>query len=125
MRRPMLNDSEVGAAVYGPFLGSGSTVIAAETCGRVCFGIELDPLFVDVSVRRWPPFTGRYATFKSTEMTFDTAAVETRGKSFEEVAAERHAGERSPFSEPEAVLESAEAKRGEEPAPVADGRGEV
>ena len=62
MRRPMLNNSEPGEAVYEPFLGSGTTLIAAETTGRVCLGIELDPLYVDVAVRRWQAFTGKAAT---------------------------------------------------------------
>jgi DNA modification methylase len=45
--------------VIDPFLGSGSTLIAAETAGRVCRGIELDPLYVDVIVRRYEAATGR------------------------------------------------------------------
>jgi DNA modification methylase len=49
MRRPMLNNSSPGQAIYGPFLGSGTTLIAAQSCGRVCFGIEIDPLFVDLA----------------------------------------------------------------------------
>jgi len=52
MRRPMLNNSSLGQAIYEPFLGSGTTLIAAQSCGRVCFGIEIDPLFVDVAIRR-------------------------------------------------------------------------
>jgi hypothetical protein len=43
MRRPMLNNSMPGEAVYEPFLGSGTTLIAAQTSGRSCFAIELDP----------------------------------------------------------------------------------
>jgi len=58
MRRPILNNSNSGQTVYDPFLGSGSTLIAAETVGRTCFGMELDPRFVDVAVRRWQAFTG-------------------------------------------------------------------
>jgi DNA modification methylase len=66
MRRPILNNSSPGQAVYEPFLGSGTTLIAAETVGRVCFAIEIDPLFVDVAVRRWQAFTGREATLLET-----------------------------------------------------------
>jgi DNA modification methylase len=44
--------------VIDPFLGSGSTLIAAETTGRICRGIELDPLYVDVIVRRYEAATG-------------------------------------------------------------------
>src|SRR3954468_17166646 len=58
MRRPMLNNSSPGQAIYEPFLGSGTTLIAAQSCGRVCFGIEIDPLFIDVAIRRWQAFTG-------------------------------------------------------------------
>ena len=53
MRRPMLNNSAPGQAVYEPFLGSGTSVIAAETCGRICLAMELDPAYVDVAVTRW------------------------------------------------------------------------
>jgi DNA modification methylase len=58
MRRPMLNNSSPGQAVYEPFMGSGTTLIAAETTGRICYGIELDPVYVDVAVERWQQFTG-------------------------------------------------------------------
>jgi DNA modification methylase len=61
MRRPMLNNSSPGQAIYEPFLGSGTTLIAAQSCGRVCYGIEIDPLFVDVAIRRWQAFTGEKA----------------------------------------------------------------
>ena len=77
MRRPMLNNSARGQAVYDPFLGSGTSVIAAETCGRVCLGLELDPAYVDVIVERWEGFTGQAAT------------LEGDGRSFDEVVAER------------------------------------
>jgi DNA modification methylase len=60
MRRPMLNNSSPGQAVYEPFLGSGTTLIAAETTGRACLAIELDPLHVDGAVRRWQAFTGKH-----------------------------------------------------------------
>ena len=51
MRRPMLNNAAPGQPVYDPFLGSGTSVIAAETTGRICLGLELDPAYVDVIVR--------------------------------------------------------------------------
>lgn len=47
-----------GDIVLDPFLGSGTTVIAAERTGRICYGIELDPVYVDTIVRRWQAFTG-------------------------------------------------------------------
>ena len=61
MRRPILNNSSPGQAIYEPFMGSGTTLIAAETTGRVCYGIELNPAYVDVAVERWQTFTGRAA----------------------------------------------------------------
>ena len=57
MRRPILNNSSPGQAVYEPFMGSGTTLIAAETTGRVCFGVELNPAYVDVAIERWQQFT--------------------------------------------------------------------
>ena len=77
MRRPMLNNSSPGQAVYEPFLGSGTTLIAAQSCGRVCFAIELDPLYVDVAVRRWQAFTGEQATLLATA-TFERCEREVR-----------------------------------------------
>ena len=61
MRRPIENNSSAGQAVYDPFLGSGTTLIAAEMMGRVCHGIEIDPGYCDVVVTRWENFTGRKA----------------------------------------------------------------
>ena len=66
----MQNNSNSGQAVYDPFLGSGTTLIAAETSGRVCLAIELDPLYVDVAVRRWQAFTGSSATLLDDGRTF-------------------------------------------------------
>ncbi len=61
MRRPMMNNSRRGDAIYEPFGGSGSTIIAAETVGRRAFAVELSELYCDVIVRRWQTFTGRTA----------------------------------------------------------------
>lgn len=61
MRRPMLNNSDPGQAVYEPFSGSGTTLIAAQSSGRVCYAVEIDPFFVDVAIRRWQAFTGEKA----------------------------------------------------------------
>jgi DNA modification methylase len=70
MRRPMLNNSSPGQAVYEPFSGSGSCIIAAETCGRHCYAVELDPAYVDVAVERWQVFTGKDAVLEATGETF-------------------------------------------------------
>ena len=58
MRRPIVNNSSPGQAVYDPFLGSGTTVIAAEMEGRSAFCLEISPAYVDVAVQRWQNFTG-------------------------------------------------------------------
>ena len=57
--------------VLDPFLGSGTTLIAAEKTGRCGRGIELDPRYVDVAVRRWQAFTGKQATLAPTGRTFE------------------------------------------------------
>jgi DNA modification methylase len=78
MRRPMLNNSKSGDAVYEPFLGSGTALIAAESIGRVCLALELDPLYVDVAVRRWQAFAGKQAVRVADGRTFDAVAAEPR-----------------------------------------------
>jgi DNA modification methylase len=75
MRRPLLNNSQPGDTVYEPFLGSGTTLIATESTGRVCLAIEIDPLYVDVAVRRWQAFTGKQATLEADGRTFDEVAA--------------------------------------------------
>jgi DNA modification methylase len=74
--RPILNNSNAGQAVYDPFLGSGTTVIAAEISGRSCHGLELHPPYVDVIVRRWEAFTGQEATLEETGQSFKSTAAE-------------------------------------------------
>lgn len=76
MRRPILNNSSPGQAVYEPFMGSGTTLIAAETTGRACLGIELNPAYVDVAVQRWQKFTGLQAVLDGHDKTFDALKVE-------------------------------------------------
>ncbi len=61
MRRPIVNNSARGHAIYEPFCGSGTTLIAAETVGRVCLAMELEPAYCDVIVGRWQAFTGQPA----------------------------------------------------------------
>jgi DNA modification methylase len=68
MRRPILNNSKHGDKIYDPFLGSGTTLIAAETEGRVCYGQELNPAYVDVIVKRWQDFTGQQAYLEDETM---------------------------------------------------------
>ena len=70
MKRPIENNSTPGQAVYEPFSGSGTTIIAAEMTGRQCLAIELAPEYVDVAVKRWQAFTGKEATLEATGQTF-------------------------------------------------------
>ncbi len=78
MRLPIVNNSKRGQAVYDPFLGSGTTIIAAQTERRHCYGLELDPGYCDVIVKRWQDFVGKAAT------------LEGDGRTFEEVDTERY-----------------------------------
>ncbi len=83
MRRPMLNNASPGQAVYEPFCGSGSSLIAAESTGRVCHAVELDPAYVDVALLRWQAYTGR------------DAVLEGDGRSFAALHADRTADQPS------------------------------
>jgi DNA modification methylase len=74
MRRPIVNNSRPGQAIYDPFLGSGTSLIAAEMSGRICYGLELNPAYVDVIVRRWQVFTGRAAIHQASGQSFDERA---------------------------------------------------
>ena len=64
MRRPIINNSVKGDAVYEPFSGSGTTLIAAEMTDRRCFAVEIDPGYCDVAVDRWEKLTGGAAVKK-------------------------------------------------------------
>ena len=64
MKRPVENNSSPGQAVYEPFSGSGTTIIAAEITGRACLAMELNPAYVDVAVKRWEDFTGEKAVLE-------------------------------------------------------------
>ena len=77
MLRPILNNSARGDAVYEPFAGSGTTIIAAEKSGRRCLGMEIEPRYCDVIVERWQNFTGKRAT------------LDGDGRGFDEIGAER------------------------------------
>ncbi|MGH9614979.1 MAG: site-specific DNA-methyltransferase [Bryobacteraceae bacterium] len=67
----ILDCSARGDTVLDAFLGSGTTLIAAERVGRVCFGLEIEPLYVDVGVRRWQRHTGDHAIHAVTGKRFD------------------------------------------------------
>ena len=68
----ILDSTERGALVVDPFLGSGSTLIAAEKVSRRCFGLELDPLYCDTIIRRWQNWSGQKAVRALDGVLFDT-----------------------------------------------------
>jgi DNA modification methylase len=70
----ILDCSRRGDIVLDPFLGSGTTLMAAERVGRRCYGLELDTLYTDVIVRRWQAYTGDTARHATTTRTFDETA---------------------------------------------------
>ncbi len=61
IERAIQNSSQSGDKVLDTFLGSGSTLIACERTGRICYGMELEPLYVDIARMRWESFTGEKA----------------------------------------------------------------
>jgi len=71
MRRPLLNHLRRGGLIYDPFLGSGTSVAAAELTDRVCCGMELDPKYVDVIVQRWQDLSGKQARLDGHGATFE------------------------------------------------------
>jgi DNA modification methylase len=79
MRRPILNHLRRGELVYEPFLGSGTTLAAAELTERVCYGIELDPKYMDVVVQRWESLSGKKATLDGDGRTFEEITLERAG----------------------------------------------
>jgi DNA modification methylase len=81
--------SNRGEIVLDGFLGSGSTLIAAERTHRVCRGIELDPVYVDAIIGRWEKVTGREAVLQETGQSFEAVAAERRAERLVEPEATR------------------------------------
>ena len=71
----MRDCSRRGDIILDPFMGSGTTILAAERVGRRGYGLEIDPLYVDAAIRRWQDFTKRDAILKATGQTFDEVAA--------------------------------------------------
>ena len=86
LRRPICNHTEMGEAVYDPFLGLGTTLLAAELAGRICYGLEIDPGYVDVILRRWQAVTGRQPRLDHDGRTFDEIQAERRPDASAELA---------------------------------------
>jgi len=76
----VLDTSARGDVVLDAFLGSGTTLIAAERVGRICFGIEIDPRYVDVAIRRWQQHSGDRAVHLASGKSFDEIAAASEGK---------------------------------------------
>jgi DNA modification methylase len=72
----LLDCSIRGELVLDPFLGSGSTLVAAERTGRICRGIELDPIYIDVAIRRWRRMTGEPAVHAESGAPFDETELQ-------------------------------------------------
>jgi DNA modification methylase len=76
----ILDSTARGEVVLDAFLGSGTTLMAAERVGRVCYGIEIDPLYIDVAIRRWQRYSGEPAIHSATGKRFDEIANEQEVK---------------------------------------------
>lgn len=72
----ILDVTNPGDIVLDGFLGSGSTLIAAERTRRICYGVELDPAYVDVTIQRWQRESGQQAVLADTGQTFDQVSAE-------------------------------------------------
>jgi DNA modification methylase len=71
----MRDCSRRGDIVLDLFMGSGTTIMAAERVGRRAYGLEIDPCYVDVALRRWQTYTKRDAILRGTGQTFDETAA--------------------------------------------------
>lgn len=72
----MENNSSLGQAIYEPFSGSGTSLIAAETCGRVCLALEIIPSMWIEARRRWEAFSGDRAMLEGVDGLFEEIARE-------------------------------------------------
>ena len=76
----ILDCSSRGDLVLDAFLGAGATLIAAERTGRTCYGMELDPLYVDAVVRRWQAYLGEIARCAASGRSFAEVTTERGGQ---------------------------------------------
>jgi DNA modification methylase len=81
-----------GGLVLDAFIGSGTTILAGEKVGRRVYGIEYDPAYVDIAIRRWKAFTRAEAVLESTDETFAQVVAGRRASSMpaEPQLEERH-----------------------------------
>lgn len=71
----ILDTTIKGEIILDPFLGSGTTLMAAERVGRLCYGIELDQFYCDTIIRRWQNYTGGEAIHLASGQTFNSLAI--------------------------------------------------
>lgn len=71
----LLDCSARGDIVLDSFLGAGSTLLAAERVGRICYGVEIEGCYVDLTIRRWQQQTGERAIHAATGRAFDDLAA--------------------------------------------------
>lgn len=76
----ILDASALGQTILDPFLGSGTTLLAAERANRICIGLEISPAYVDVAIRRWQDLTGQQAVLRDTGQTFSERSAELSSK---------------------------------------------
>ena len=79
MRRPILHTTQKGEAVYEPFSGSGTTIMACEQTERRCYAVELNPLYVDMAVKRWEKTTKKSAVHDGSGQSFKAIAEQRSG----------------------------------------------
>jgi hypothetical protein len=103
----LLDVTARGDIVLDPFLGSGSMLIAAERTGRRCHGVEIDPLYVDVIIRRYEAETGREAVLEGTGEAFADLAAHRR---LEQQDGDRDDGAAAPGDCPGANVRDAELR---------------
>ncbi len=74
----ILDCSARGEIVLDPFLGSGTTLLASERTGRICYGVELSPAYVDLAITRWQAITGQEAIHAASNQSFDERLLAVR-----------------------------------------------
>jgi hypothetical protein len=90
--------------VYEPFLGSGTTLAAAEVTERICYGMELDAKYIDVVVSRWQALSGERAHLDGDGRTFEEIAAERRPEGKDNPVARRGEDEGNQGLGPEAKI---------------------
>jgi len=79
VKRPILNHTLPGDAIFDPFLGSGTALVAATATERHCYGMEIDPQYVDLALRRWEKMTGLNAVRAEDRKLFEVGSEEHKG----------------------------------------------